>query len=101
MMIAFIFMKVEVLWTETQRVCAAALSSCAHVKELTRTKQGQFTLQDHVLHEHQWTLEHILRSLHPCTEEDGQNQQRPVEPEQHQTKQEKLNGDQCNDSERD
>ncbi|XP_013884814.1 probable tRNA pseudouridine synthase 1 [Austrofundulus limnaeus] len=47
-----------------------ALSSCAHVKELIRTKQGPFTLQDHVLHEDQWTLENILRSLQPCTEGD-------------------------------
>ncbi|XP_072229557.1 pseudouridylate synthase TRUB1 [Leuresthes tenuis] len=45
-----------------------ALSSCAHVKELSRTKQGPFTLQDHVLHEHKWTLEHILQSLHACSE---------------------------------
>lgn len=45
-----------------------ALSSCAHVKELTRTKQGPFTLQEHALHEEQWTLEHILRSLQTCSE---------------------------------
>ncbi|XP_037610026.1 probable tRNA pseudouridine synthase 1 [Sebastes umbrosus] len=44
------------------------LSSCAHVKELIRTKQGQFTLEEHALREEQWTLEHILRSLQPCTE---------------------------------
>ncbi|XP_028990453.1 probable tRNA pseudouridine synthase 1 [Betta splendens] len=43
-----------------------ALSSCAHIKELVRTKQGQFTLEEHTLHEEQWTLEHILQSLHPC-----------------------------------
>ncbi|KAM3859945.1 pseudouridylate synthase TRUB1 [Diretmus argenteus] len=43
-----------------------ALSSCAHVKELSRTKQGQFTLDDHALHEEHWTLEHVLRSLQPC-----------------------------------
>lgn len=42
-----------------------ALSSCAHVKSLTRTKQGQFTLED-TLHEEQWTLEHVLRVLKPC-----------------------------------
>ncbi|KAM4524335.1 pseudouridylate synthase TRUB1 [Odontesthes bonariensis] len=47
-----------------------ALSSCAHVKELSRTKQGAFTLQDHVLHEQKWTLEHILQSLHACSEGD-------------------------------
>uniref|UniRef100_A0A672GUF2 Pseudouridylate synthase TRUB1 n=1 Tax=Salarias fasciatus TaxID=181472 RepID=A0A672GUF2_SALFA len=45
-----------------------ALSSCAHVKQLIRTKQGPFTLQDHVLHEDQWTLEHVLRVLQPCPE---------------------------------
>ncbi|CAJ1080446.1 probable tRNA pseudouridine synthase 1 [Xyrichtys novacula] len=45
-----------------------ALSSCAHVKELTRTKQGQFTLEEHALPEEQWTLEHILRTLQPCVE---------------------------------
>ncbi|KAM9426029.1 pseudouridylate synthase TRUB1 [Pholidichthys leucotaenia] len=45
-----------------------ALSSCAHVKELTRTKQGPFTLHEHALREDQWKLENILRSLHPCPE---------------------------------
>ncbi|XP_059180424.1 probable tRNA pseudouridine synthase 1 [Centropristis striata] len=47
-----------------------ALSSCAHVKELTRTKQGQFTLEEHALQEEQWTLEHILSSLQPCSESE-------------------------------
>ncbi|XP_077595741.1 pseudouridylate synthase TRUB1 [Stigmatopora nigra] len=47
-----------------------ALSSCAHVKELIRTKQGQFTLEQHTLYEDQWTLEHIVKSLHPCSESD-------------------------------
>ncbi|KAJ0016031.1 hypothetical protein NQD34_014321 [Periophthalmus magnuspinnatus] len=42
-----------------------ALSSCAHVKSLTRTKQGPFTLED-VLHEDQWTLGHILKVLQSC-----------------------------------
>ncbi|XP_061912359.1 probable tRNA pseudouridine synthase 1 [Entelurus aequoreus] len=46
-----------------------ALSSCAHVKELIRTKQGQFTLEDHALQEEHWTLEHILKSLHLCPDE--------------------------------
>ncbi|KAA8581162.1 hypothetical protein FQN60_002743 [Etheostoma spectabile] len=45
-----------------------ALSSCAHVKDLIRTKQGQFTLEEHALPEEQWTLEHILRSLQPCSD---------------------------------
>uniref|UniRef100_A0A8P4GC40 Pseudouridylate synthase TRUB1 n=1 Tax=Dicentrarchus labrax TaxID=13489 RepID=A0A8P4GC40_DICLA len=44
-----------------------ALSSCAHVKELIRTKQGQFTLEEHALYEEKWTLAHILRSLQPCS----------------------------------
>ncbi|XP_063750166.1 probable tRNA pseudouridine synthase 1 isoform X2 [Eleginops maclovinus] len=48
-----------------------ALSSCAHVKELIRTKQGQFTLEEHALQEEQWTLEHILRALQPCPEADS------------------------------
>ncbi|XP_031179817.1 probable tRNA pseudouridine synthase 1 [Sander lucioperca] len=47
-----------------------ALSSCAHVKELIRTKQGQFTLEEHALPEEQWTLEHILRSLQPCSDSE-------------------------------
>ncbi|XP_077481578.1 pseudouridylate synthase TRUB1 [Stigmatopora argus] len=47
-----------------------ALSSCAHVKQLIRTKQGQFTLEQHTLYEDQWTLEHIVKSLHPCAESD-------------------------------
>ncbi|XP_046902793.1 probable tRNA pseudouridine synthase 1 isoform X1 [Hypomesus transpacificus] len=42
-----------------------ALASCAHVKELVRTKQGQFTL-DLCLREEQWTLQHLLQSLQPC-----------------------------------
>ncbi|KAM8837816.1 pseudouridylate synthase TRUB1 [Spinachia spinachia] len=48
-----------------------ALSSCAHVKELIRTKQGQFTLEEHALHEEHWTLEHVLRSLQPCSESEA------------------------------
>ncbi|XP_044193539.1 probable tRNA pseudouridine synthase 1 [Thunnus albacares] len=58
-----------------------ALSSCAHVKELTRTKQGQFTLEEHALHEEHWTLEHILRSLQPCSgsEAGGQDCTKPPE----------------------
>ncbi|XP_027884143.1 pseudouridylate synthase TRUB1 [Xiphophorus couchianus] len=47
-----------------------ALSSCAHVKGLVRMKQGQFTLQDHVLHEEQWTLQSVVGALQPCPEED-------------------------------
>ncbi|XP_057682223.1 probable tRNA pseudouridine synthase 1 isoform X2 [Corythoichthys intestinalis] len=57
-----------------------ALSSCAHVKQLIRTKQGQFTLEQHALHEDQWTLEHIVKSMHPCPELD-QNLDAVAEPE--------------------
>ncbi|KAJ7989795.1 hypothetical protein DPEC_G00308210 [Dallia pectoralis] len=45
-----------------------ALSSCAHVKELTRTKQGQFTLDDHTLREEQWTVQHVIQSMQTCPE---------------------------------
>ncbi|KAL4613018.1 putative tRNA pseudouridine synthase 1 isoform X2 [Arapaima gigas] len=68
------------------------LSSCAHVKELIRTKQGQFTLEEHALREEQWTFENIAHALQatpseptvqphaePCpasrTQEDGEEQQ--------------------------
>lgn len=66
-----------------QCLCAAALSSCAHVKELIRTKQGQFTLEEHALHEEQWTLEHIVRSLQPCSESEqvGEPCAKPAETE--------------------
>ncbi|XP_030631034.1 pseudouridylate synthase TRUB1 [Chanos chanos] len=40
-----------------------ALSCCAHVCELIRTKQGQFTLDQHALHEDRWTLQDISQSL--------------------------------------
>ncbi|GAA6234673.1 probable tRNA pseudouridine synthase 1 [Lates japonicus] len=57
-----------------------ALSSCAHVRNLIRTKQGQFTLEEHALHEEQWTLEHILRSLKHCSEsEQGVDYTKPSE----------------------
>ncbi|KAK1793992.1 hypothetical protein P4O66_010899 [Electrophorus voltai] len=45
-----------------------ALSSCAHVRELTRTKQGRFTLEEHVLQEERWTFRDISQSLQPCPE---------------------------------
>ncbi|CAN9508718.1 unnamed protein product [Ophioblennius macclurei] len=48
-----------------------ALSSCAHVKSLVRTKQGPFSLQDHALTEDQWTLDQVLRVLRPCSEGGG------------------------------
>ncbi|XP_028845018.1 pseudouridylate synthase TRUB1 [Denticeps clupeoides] len=43
-----------------------SLSSCAHVRELVRTKQGQFTLQEHVLKEERWTIEEVGRALQTC-----------------------------------
>ncbi|XP_056627633.1 pseudouridylate synthase TRUB1-like [Triplophysa dalaica] len=45
-----------------------ALSSCAHIKELTRTKQGQFTLEEHALREDRWMLAHVSQALQPCPE---------------------------------
>lgn len=70
-----------VLWLVLTPVCAAALASCAHVKELVRTKQGPFTLQEHVLHEQQWTLEDILQALQPAQTPLIQNQQNPAPEE--------------------
>ncbi|XP_052038673.1 pseudouridylate synthase TRUB1 isoform X1 [Apodemus sylvaticus] len=43
------------------------LSSCASVLELTRTKQGPFTLAQHALPEDRWTIDDIARSLEACT----------------------------------
>ncbi|EGW04198.1 putative tRNA pseudouridine synthase 1 [Cricetulus griseus] len=42
------------------------LSSCAHVLELTRTKQGPFTLEEHALPEDRWTIDDIAQSLEQC-----------------------------------
>uniref|UniRef100_A0A7M4FY23 Pseudouridylate synthase TRUB1 n=1 Tax=Crocodylus porosus TaxID=8502 RepID=A0A7M4FY23_CROPO len=42
------------------------LSSCASVRELTRTKHGPFTLEEHTLHEDKWTIDEIARSLDNC-----------------------------------
>ncbi|KAJ8264720.1 hypothetical protein GJAV_G00153010 [Gymnothorax javanicus] len=47
------------------------LASCAHVKELVRTKQGQFTLEAHTLREENWTVEDIARSLQRCDDVTG------------------------------
>ncbi|XP_062859814.1 probable tRNA pseudouridine synthase 1 [Trichomycterus rosablanca] len=44
-----------------------ALSSCAHVHELIRTKQGQFTLDEHALKEEHWTFQEISQRLQPCS----------------------------------
>ncbi|NXO39733.1 TRUB1 synthase, partial [Locustella ochotensis] len=43
------------------------LSTCATVQELTRTKQGPFTLEEHALQEDKWTIDEIARSLEHCT----------------------------------
>ncbi|XP_066457497.1 pseudouridylate synthase TRUB1 [Eleutherodactylus coqui] len=43
-----------------------ALSSCACVKELIRTKQGPFTLDDRTLREERWDIEHIAQALQTC-----------------------------------
>lgn len=45
----------------------AELSTCATVQELTRTKQGPFTLEEHALQEDKWTIDEIARSLEHCT----------------------------------
>ncbi|XP_060097550.1 pseudouridylate synthase TRUB1 isoform X3 [Heteronotia binoei] len=42
------------------------LSSCASVQELTRTKQGPFTLEEHALYEDKWTIDEIAQSLEHC-----------------------------------
>ncbi|NWJ11430.1 TRUB1 synthase, partial [Crypturellus undulatus] len=42
------------------------LSTCASVQELTRTKQGPFTLEEHALYEDKWTIDEIARSLEHC-----------------------------------
>lgn len=46
---------------------APELSTCATVQELTRTKQGPFTLEEHALHEDKWTIDEIAQSLEHCT----------------------------------
>ncbi|KAL1788282.1 putative tRNA pseudouridine synthase 1 [Sigmodon hispidus] len=43
------------------------LSSCANVLELTRTKQGPFTLEEHALPEDRWTIDDIAQSLEHYT----------------------------------
>ncbi|XP_028337332.1 pseudouridylate synthase TRUB1 isoform X3 [Physeter macrocephalus] len=43
------------------------LSSCANVLELTRTKQGPFTLEEHALPEDKWTIDDIAQSLEQCS----------------------------------
>ena len=46
---------------------AIELSSCANVLELTRTKQGPFTLEEHALPEDRWTIDDIAQSLEQCS----------------------------------
>lgn len=46
---------------------AVELSSCAKVLELTRTKQGPFTLEEHALPEDKWTIDDIAQSLEHCS----------------------------------
>lgn len=46
---------------------AVELSSCANVLELTRTKQGPFTLEEHALPEDRWTIDDIAQSLERCS----------------------------------
>jgi tRNA pseudouridine55 synthase len=46
---------------------AVELSSCASVLELTRTKQGPFTLEEHALPEDKWTIDDIAQSLQHCS----------------------------------
>ncbi|XP_069834917.1 pseudouridylate synthase TRUB1 [Dendropsophus ebraccatus] len=53
-----------------------ALSSCAHVKELIRTKQGPFTLDDDVLREDRWDIEHVARALQTYTPPEEQASKR-------------------------
>nr|XP_017513563.2 probable tRNA pseudouridine synthase 1 isoform X2 [Manis javanica] len=43
------------------------LSSCANVLELTRTRQGPFTLEEHALPEDRWTIGDIAQSLEHCS----------------------------------
>lgn len=44
------------------------LSSCAHVKELIRTKQGPFTLYEHALQEEKWTIDEVVKAIDNCTQ---------------------------------
>lgn len=46
--------------------CTVELSTCASIQELTRTKHGPFTLEEHALHEDRWTIDEIARSLEHC-----------------------------------
>ncbi|XP_036919726.1 probable tRNA pseudouridine synthase 1 isoform X3 [Sturnira hondurensis] len=63
------------------------LSSCANVLELTRTKQGPFTLEEHALPEDRWTIDDIAQSLAHCSSllpaESAPKKSKPEEPNEH------------------
>ncbi|XP_075468096.1 pseudouridylate synthase TRUB1 [Ascaphus truei] len=44
-----------------------SLSTCASVKELTRTKQGPFTLEEHALREGSWDIDTVAQTLQEYT----------------------------------
>lgn len=71
----------------------AALTSCAHIKELTRTKQGQFTLEEHALREERWTFADVSQALQPCPEPpEKQKNSKKAKPKNKHT-QSKSKGD--------
>lgn len=55
------------LWIFFSLFVAIELSSCANVLELTRTKQGPFTLEEHALPEDKWTIDDIAQCLEHCS----------------------------------
>ena len=55
------------LWVFFSPFVSVELSSCANVLELTRTKQGPFTLEEHALPEDKWTIDDIAQSLEHCS----------------------------------
>ncbi|XP_016122735.1 probable tRNA pseudouridine synthase 1 [Sinocyclocheilus grahami] len=70
-----------------------AQSSCAHIKELTRTKQGQFTLEEHALKEDRWTLTDISQALQPCPNPPGQQKNAKKAKSKHKPTPSKSKGD--------
>ncbi|KAG7492461.1 hypothetical protein MATL_G00014660 [Megalops atlanticus] len=70
------------------------LASCAHVKELIRTKQGQFNLAEHALPEERWTIDEVARSLQPCPSpsnpEPGKDSSQQAEPQDDHEDQENV-----------
>ncbi|XP_055032872.1 pseudouridylate synthase TRUB1 [Misgurnus anguillicaudatus] len=71
-----------------------ALSSCAHIKELTRTKQGQFTLEEHALKEDRWTLTDISQALQPCPKPAGKQKNESKKSKDKQPPSKSDDGDQ-------